>query len=157
MLFLLYVNYQGYLLFLVNKISKDLLDTCISPPWQYTCWWLYDFLWFYSQKDLDMLAAMWNTHTLSSRSSILHEGNRPLMLYTLPELYGYENQLCTVNAHEVLLCEEETTPRPEHPCDETVKELCYDIMNETSNIMPEDAGSAKDLYLSLRTAILSQL
>lgn len=79
------------------------------------------------------------------------------MMYTLPELYGYENQLCPVDSHEVLLCEEETTPKPEHPCDETVKELCYDIMEEAGDAMPEDADCARELYLSLREAILSQL
>lgn len=104
-----------------------------------------------------MLTTMWNTHTLSSSSNILREGNRPLMMYTLPELYGYENQLCPVDSYEVLLCEEETTPKPEHPCDETVKELCYDIMEEAGDAMPEDADCARELYLSLREAILSQL
>ena len=64
-----------------------------------------------------MLTTMWNTHTLSSSSNILREGNRPLMMYTLPELYGFENQLCSVDAHEVQLCEEEKTPKPDHPCE----------------------------------------
>ena len=79
------------------------------------------------------------------------------MMYTLPELYGFENQLCSVDAHEVQLCEEEKTPKPDHPCDETVKEICYDIMEETGDVMPEDAVRARELYLSLREAILSQL
>uniref|UniRef100_A0A8W8K035 Integrase core domain-containing protein n=1 Tax=Magallana gigas TaxID=29159 RepID=A0A8W8K035_MAGGI len=109
------------------------------------------------QKDLDELAAMWNTHTISSSVNRLREGNRPLMMYTLPELFGCENQLCPVNTHEVNLCEEETTPKPEHPCDDTVKELCFDIMEETGDVMPDNAFSAKELYLSLRDAILEQL
>ncbi len=100
---------------------------------------------------------MWNTHTISSSVNRLREGNRPLMMYTLPELFGCENQLCPVNTHEVNLCEEETTPKPEHPCDDTVKELCFDIMEETGDVMPDNAFSAKELYLSLRDAILEQL
>ena len=84
---------------------------------------------------LDMLTTMWNTYTLSSSSSIPWEGNRPLMLYTLPELYGFENQFCSDDAHEVVPCEEETTPKQYHPCDETVMIISNYIMKNIQNIL----------------------
>ena len=48
-------------------------------------------------------------------------------------------------------------PKPDHPCDETMKEICYDIMEETGDNIPDDAVRGRELYLSLREAIISQL
>ena len=35
---------------------------------------------------------------------------------------------------------------------EIMKEICYDIMEETGDVMPDDAVRARELYLSLREA-----
>ena len=47
------------------------------------------------QKDLDILVECWNTHTISGGSG-MRGGNRPIMLYNLPELYNKEHCLCYV-------------------------------------------------------------
>uniref|UniRef100_A0A8W8K441 Uncharacterized protein n=1 Tax=Magallana gigas TaxID=29159 RepID=A0A8W8K441_MAGGI len=45
------------------------------------------------QKDLDNLVEIWNTHTISGGKG-MHGGNRPIMLYTFPELYNKQRCLC---------------------------------------------------------------
>ena len=84
-------------------------------------------------------------------------GNRPFMMYNLPELYDVENRLCGVDEMEVQLCAEETLPKEDIPCDATVKELSFLIMEEESLQPPEDAAGAKELYRRLRSSIISQL
>ena len=55
-------------------------------------------------------------------------GNRPIMLYNLPELYNKEHCLCYVDEREIDVCAEETTPKLDIPCDETVRDLCMLLM-----------------------------
>ena len=52
------------------------------------------------------------------------------MLFTLPELYGFENKLCYVDAHEVVPCEEEATP-----CYVTVMIISNYLMKNIQNIL----------------------
>ena len=50
-------------------------------------------------------------------------------------MYGFENQFCCDEAHEVVPCEEETTPKQYHPCDETVMIISSYIMKNIQNIL----------------------
>ena len=84
-------------------------------------------------------------------------GNRPFMMYNLPELYDVENRLCDVDEMEVQLCAEETLPKEDISCDTNVKELCFLKMEEESLQLPEDATGAEELYRRLRSSIISQL
>jgi hypothetical protein len=111
---------------------------------------------FYFQRDLDELAGMWNTHKMASKTES-SRGRRPLMMYTIPELYNADDCLCAVDEDEIDMCAEETIPKSALPCDETVKELCYLIMEEDCIDKPDDVFEARDLYLYLRRVILSEL
>ena len=84
-------------------------------------------------------------------------GDRPLMMYTLPELYNAEDRLCHVPHEDIAVCEEETLPKANIPCDETVKELCTILMTENNLKLPTDAKEAVELYKQLRDNILSIL
>ena len=84
-------------------------------------------------------------------------GNRPIMLYNLPELYNKEHCLCYVDEREIDDCAEETTPKLDIPCDETVRDLCMLLLEEDGYGIPEDAGDARNLYMHLRNSILDQL
>lgn len=66
------------------------------------------------------------------------------MMYTLPEMYGAEDNLKTVDMDELALCKEECTPKSQYPCDETVSQP------EKGWDAPRDAFSAAELYTLLR-------
>ena len=78
-------------------------------------------------------------------------------LYTLPSLYGFEIQLYLLMHMKFCCVKKRQPPKPDHQCDETMKEICYDIMEETGDNMPDDAVRGRELYSSLREAITSQL
>ena len=65
--------------------------------------------------------------------------------------------LCHVDENEILLCEEETTPRQHIPCDITVWELCNIIIDESGLRKPLDSKEAKELYIQLRDTIRTNL
>ncbi len=75
------------------------------------------------------------------------------MMYCLPELFNMENRLCAVHPEEVSFCEEETVPKQEIPCDDTVRELCCAIMEDSGLEMPTDASEGLELYKILRREI----
>lgn len=99
---------------------------------------------------------VWNTHTISGGKG-MHGGNRPIMLYTLPELYNKQRCLCYANEAEVDACSEETTPKADFSCDETVRDLCLLIMEEDGYAFPKDCEDARKLYTHLREKNLSSL
>lgn len=80
-------------------------------------------------------------------------GGRPILMYTLSEMYGAEDNLKTVDMEELALCKEECTPKSQYPCDETVFDLCCLLMQEKGWDTPRDAFSAAELYTLLRIEI----
>lgn len=79
------------------------------------------------------------------------------MMYTLPEIYNVEDRLCSVDEDEIVMCEEETIRKHDFPCDETVKELCYLLLQETNSRFPSDAKEAVLTYQELRRQIRALL
>ncbi|KAL5007351.1 hypothetical protein ScPMuIL_016157 [Solemya velum] len=118
---------------------------------------LIKFCFMELQRYLDALAATWNTHGIASKTNLTRGGNRPLMMYTLPELYNVDDRLCPVDKDEIEVCSEETLPKVGLPCDETVKSLCKIIMEESRLQTPDTIQEEIQLYLHLRGNILSQL
>lgn len=109
------------------------------------------------QKDFDNLVEIWNTHTLSGGKG-MHGGNRPTVLYTLPELYNKQRCLCYANEAEVDACSEETTPKADFSFqDETVRDLCLLIIKGYGYAIPKDCEDARKLCTYLRETILSSL
>lgn len=99
---------------------------------------------------------IWNTHTISGGKD-MHGGNRPIMLYSLPELYNKQHCLCYADETQITACSEETTPKAEFSCDETVRDLCLLLMEEDRYESPRDSEEAKKLYIHLRGKVLSLL
>lgn len=79
------------------------------------------------------------------------------MMYTLPELYNVEDRLCFVDENEIVMCEEETVKKVDFPCDETVKKLCYLLLEENDLYFPTDANEAVFIYQELRRQIRALL
>lgn len=108
---------------------------------------------YFFQTELDNLAATWNTHSIASKNNAIRGGNRPLMMYTLPELYNVDDRLCPVDEDEIVMCEEESVGKPDFPCDKTIKELCLLLLEENNLDFPRDAKEAKFVYKELRRKI----
>ena len=106
---------------------------------------------------MDHLAAKWKNHSIASKDATLRGANRPLMMYTLPELYNAEDRLCLVDEDEIVMCEEETVRKPEFPYDETVKEICYILLEENNMAFPKDAKEALITYQELRVKLRALL
>ena len=100
---------------------------------------------------------VWNTHAISGSGDQSMRGNRPIMLYTIPELYNKRHCLCEVDEREVDVCLEETTPKSAYPCDDTVRDLCLLLMQENGFLFPTNVEEAKTLYIRLREIILALL
>lgn len=80
----------------------------------------------------------------------------PVLMYTVPQVYGAEDKLKTVNLEEVAVCKDECISKSQFPCDETVFELCVLLMQENGWDAPTDAFDAAELYTSLRTVIMKK-
>ncbi|XP_061096945.1 uncharacterized protein LOC133127793 [Conger conger] len=109
------------------------------------------------QKEVDEVVRTWNTHKIRPRPGQYVHGGRPVIMYTVPQVYGAEDKLKTVDLEEVVVCKDECTPKSRLPCDETVFELCVLLMQENGWDAPTDAFDAAELYTSLRTVILQNI
>ncbi|XP_077862696.1 uncharacterized protein LOC144344733 [Saccoglossus kowalevskii] len=104
------------------------------------------------QAELDEVARIWNSHRIRSSRNQTAPSGRPLMMYSVPELYETSHQIRDVDVEEICVCEGECTPKSEYPCDETIFELSCIIMEENGWFKPSDPFAAAQLYTSLRGA-----
>ncbi|KAJ8311880.1 hypothetical protein KUTeg_010567 [Tegillarca granosa] len=99
--------------------------------------------------DLDDAQDIWNTHVLQSKNAVTGGERRPILMYTLPQLYSAEDHICPANKNEVTICEEQTLPKTFTCADETVFQLCTLFMEENNLSFPQDSNQAKDPHMSL--------
>lgn len=78
-------------------------------------------------------------------------------MYTVPELYGTGDYLCSVPQQDITHCEEDCVKRSDIACDEDVHALCTFIMAQNNLTVPTDAYMAVDLYISLREDLVRLL
>ncbi|XP_034018176.1 uncharacterized protein LOC117503115 [Thalassophryne amazonica] len=89
-------------------------------------------------QELDEVVQTWNTHKIRLRpGQDVHSGH-PVLMYTVPSLYGAEDKLKLVEPEEVAVCKEECTPKSQIPCDETVYDLSVLLMQENQWGHPSD-------------------
>ncbi|XP_051782603.1 uncharacterized protein LOC127527557 [Erpetoichthys calabaricus] len=105
------------------------------------------------QAELDDVVAIWNRHRMRANPSAILPSGKPFLLYTLPELFGYQDELVFVDHLETEVCEEESIPKNEYPCDPDIHELCCILMEENGFSMPSDPFDAVTLYQALKTII----
>jgi hypothetical protein len=79
-----------------------------------------------------------------------------MLLYTLPQLYGATDHICIIGADKLnaadALCRTDVTR-----CDETVLELCNNILEENHIEKPSAITDLRDLYIYLRSVIRNLL
>ncbi|XP_028679645.2 uncharacterized protein LOC114668167 [Erpetoichthys calabaricus] len=103
--------------------------------------------------ELDDVVAIWNRHRMRANPSAILPCGKPFLLYTLPEMFGYQDELVFVDHLETEVCEEESIPKNEYPCDPDIHELCCILMEENGFSMPSDPFDAVTLYQALKTII----
>ncbi len=79
------------------------------------------------QDELDELMTTWNSYKITAKAGQGVIGGRPVE-YTLPQMYGGEDNLKTIDMEELALCKEECTPKSQYPCDDTVFDFCCLLM-----------------------------
>ncbi|KAJ8299484.1 hypothetical protein KUTeg_023544, partial [Tegillarca granosa] len=103
------------------------------------------------QADLDDVQDIWNTHVLQSKNAVTGGGWRPILMYTLPQLYSAEDHICPANENEVTICEEQTLPKTLTCADETVFSVVYIVYGREQFVIPTRFQSSKgSLYTFTR-------
>ena len=82
---------------------------------------------------------------------------KPVVLYTIPELYATNDYMNPVGQADIDICRMECIFRNGFPCDEEVFELAVIYMAECDLEQPTNAREALDLYLALRTCLVRDL
>ena len=107
----------------------------------------------YTWQELDEVSMVWNSHRIRpSRNDAVPSG-RPIVMYSLPSVYGTQDYIQQVDEDIVRICREECSFLHEDvSCDADVHALCLLYMTRHNRMMPADhiiLGS--ELYLNLRT------
>ncbi|XP_055011705.1 uncharacterized protein LOC129409478 [Boleophthalmus pectinirostris] len=126
-----------------DTFSGDFLDKNLL---QFTCMEIIE-------KELQEVARLWNTHTISCSRNTACPRGKPLIMYRLPHLFGCTDHLKTASMEQIELCREEILPRGPYPCDESVFEICCLAMAENNLHPPSSSNEAVELYLFLRDYI----
>jgi len=110
------------------------------------------------QKELEEVVSIWDCHLLQRHRNMIAPSGKPIIMYTAPELYNTTDRLIPVDHLEVEVCLERCLFKGISLCqDQTVYELCCDIMVEHDKPIPLNAEEAKALYLFLRDTIHQSL
>ncbi|KAF7650277.1 hypothetical protein LDENG_00128350, partial [Lucifuga dentata] len=80
------------------------------------------------QGELQQVTHLWNSHIICNSRNAVAPSGRPLLMYTLPHLFGRQDYLKEVSHQAVEACKVECLQRGPYPCDETVFNLCCLIM-----------------------------
>jgi hypothetical protein len=100
---------------------------------------------------------LWNTHIIQSKPGVTETGKRPILMYSLPQLYSAEDHLCLVDEEKITICAEETVQKTSTCADETLLELCSLLMKDNYLSKPTDSNEARHLYIHLRQLIQLEL
>ncbi|MGH0137101.1 UNVERIFIED_CONTAM: hypothetical protein FKN15_062854 [Acipenser sinensis] len=105
------------------------------------------------EEELNTVTHIWNTHRIRAQRNSTAPQGRPLMMYTVPHLYGAEDHLCPCTMENIVNCEEKCNKRRNYSCDKTVFELCCLLMDEHRLDPPDNTEQATDLYITLKQEI----
>ncbi len=109
------------------------------------------------QTALNNIALTWNSHVISASRNAVAPNGRPLLMYMNPELFGGRECICTFSCEDLEVCKEECMFTNDRLCDNTIFELCCVLMIEINVQKTAEIADRKELYLTLRTDLLSIL
>ncbi|XP_053302891.1 uncharacterized protein LOC128461802 [Pleuronectes platessa] len=130
-----------------DHFSGDFLDKSLI---QFTCLEIIE-------RELQDVVHLWNTHRIRSSRNAVSPGGRPVMMYTIPQLFGAREYLKEVSQQKIQACREECLQRGPCPCDNTVFDICCFVMAETNLHPPTSPEEAIELYKFLRAYIYAHI
>jgi len=96
--------------------------------------------------------AVWDSHTIRPTRNRRVPGGRPVVMYSVPEIYGTRDYRVNVQSDEIAACKSECVYAAS-VCDPLVEEICIVLMNEHDWSLPVDYIEAVTLYHNLRGAL----
>jgi len=116
-------------------------------------------MWFHcTQQELDDVSDVWNSHRIRPSRNDAVPAGRPLVMYSLPSVYGARDYIQPVDPETVRLCREECSfISADVSCDADVHALCSLYMTRHNWVMPVDHLLGAELYLNLRTCFYQDL
>ncbi|XP_039665194.1 uncharacterized protein LOC120564368 [Perca fluviatilis] len=93
-----------------DNFCGDFLDKSLI---QFTCLEIIE-------RELQDVVHLWNTHRIRPSRNAVSPCGRPVMMYTLPQLFGAREHLKEVSQQKIQACREECLQRGPYPCDNTV-------------------------------------
>ncbi|GAA6098847.1 uncharacterized protein LOC125141277 [Tachysurus ichikawai] len=131
-----------------DDFSGDFLDKSLI---QFTCLEILE-------RELQDVVHLWNTHRIRPSRNAVSPCGRPVMMYTLPQLFGAREYLKEASQQKIQACREEwRKERGPYPCDNTVFDICCLAMAENSLHPPTSPEEAIDLYMFLRAYTRTQI
>ena len=103
------------------------------------------------------MASVWNCHRIRPTKNQNVPSGRPVVLYSMPEVYGQRDFLQPVDQAHIDACRTECTFRDGLPCDKELFELFVIYMAEHNLNPPSDVADGILLYHRLRGMILQDL
>lgn len=98
----------------------------------------------------------WNIHKIrKTRNTVLPIG-RPCIMYDMPSFYGTRNFLNNIPSFALDALSENCTFN-NYPCDKDMYDLCRILILENGYTSNRNPYAAVDLYINLRTLIISLL
>ena len=100
---------------------------------------------------------VWNAHRIRTTKNANLVGGKPLLLYSIPHMYGADDYLTEISLAQIQACKQECLQRGTLPCHKSVFGACCHLMAVNGWESKEDGDQATQLYLSLRQEILNGL
>lgn len=98
----------------------------------------------------------WNVHRIRATKNQNAPNGKPLLMYTMPQLFGGIDHLCLVDSDKLRVIEETCNIRGQK-CDETILGLCNLLLNECGIQKSHLLDDLVQLYIFLRTKIRNML
>ncbi|KAK6297500.1 hypothetical protein J4Q44_G00320830 [Coregonus suidteri] len=109
------------------------------------------------EEELQHVVHLWNTHRIHPCRYVVAPHGRPLLMDSLPQLYGTRDHLKGLSQQQIQACREEGLQRGPYPCHETVFYISCFAMAE-NNLPPHTTpNEAIKLYVFLRAYMLAHL
>ncbi|GAA6092351.1 uncharacterized protein LOC107714737, partial [Tachysurus ichikawai] len=130
-----------------DDFSGDFLDKSLK---QFTCLEIIE-------RELQDVVHLWHTHRIRPSRNAVSPCGRPVMMYTLPQLFGAREHLKEASQQKIQVCREECRERGPYPCDNTVFDICCLAMAENNLHPPTSPEEAIDLYMFIRAYTRTQI
>ena len=106
-----------------------------------------------SQRTLDDIKLVWNSHKLQTQRNQTGPTGRPMIMYTMPQMYNTRNYEQQVDADDLGHCRDRCTFRRSTTCDQAVYTLCEFLIADYVIELPVNAEEGCELYLFLRKEV----